>query len=173
MQTIQASELRNLMAVENLAEAVIIDVRTPGEYNSEHIDGTANVPLDEIERHIDNLRQYKHVYVHCASGNRSSQACAKLNTLGLDNIVNVAGGINAWKDAGFPIYRSTKATLPISQQVQVAAGSLVLVGVILSYAVNPLFALLSGFVGAGLTFAGFSGTCTMGLILARMPWNRA
>ena len=173
MQTIQASELRNLITAENLTEAVIIDVRTPGEYNSEHIDGTSNVPLDEIDRHIDNLRHYKHVYVHCASGNRSTQACEKLNTLGLDNIVNVAGGINAWKDAGFPIYRSTKATLPIPQQVQVAAGSLVLIGVILSYVVNPLFALISGFVGAGLTFAGLSGTCTLGLILARMPWNRA
>lgn len=173
MQTIQANQLRELIRQDNLGEAVIIDVRTANEYRNERIDGTANVPLDEIERHVDNLRQYKHVYVHCASGGRSSQACQKLNTLGLDNIVNVQGGINAWKDAGFPVYRSTKYTLPIQQQVQIAAGSLVLLGVILSTLVHPLWLGLSAFVGAGLTFAGVTGTCTMGLILARMPWNRA
>jgi rhodanese-related sulfurtransferase len=172
MQMIQANELRDLVRQDNLSEAVIIDVRTPSEYRSEHIDGASNVPLSEIDRHVENLRRYKHVYVHCASGNRSIQACEKLNSLGLDNLVNVAGGINAWKDAGFPIYKDKSAPLPIMQQVQVAAGSLVLVGVLMSLIVNPLWVLLSGFVGAGLTFAGFSGTCTMGLILARMPWNR-
>ncbi len=173
MQTIQANQLRDLIQQDNLSEAVIIDVRTPAEYQGEHIDGTSNVPLDEIERHVENLRGYKHVYVHCASGNRSTQACQKLDSLGLDNIVNVAGGISAWKDAGFPVYKNTKATLPIPQQVHVAAGSLVLTGVVLGFLVNPLFVLISGFVGAGLTYAGLSGTCMMGLLLARMPWNRA
>lgn len=172
MQTIEASQLRNLLKQDSLEDAVILDVRTPTEYAGERIDGTANIPLDEIERHVENLRRYKHVYVHCASGMRSTQACEKLNTLGLDNIVNVIGGINAWKDAGFPVYRSTKATLPINQQIQLAAGSMALTGGLLSF-VNGWFALIPVGVGLGLTYAGYSGTCMMGLLLTRMPWNRA
>ena len=172
MQSIQVDQLRQVMQQDQAGEAIILDVRTAGEYQAERIEGTANIPLDEINRHLDNLRGYKHVYVHCASGNRSNQACQKLDTLGLDNIVNVEGGINAWKQAGFPVYRSTRATLPIPQQVHVAAGSLVLTGVVLGTLVNPVFYGISAFVGAGLTFAGLSGTCMMGLLLARMPWNR-
>ena len=173
MQNIEVSHLKEVLNQDRAGEAIILDVRTAGEYQSEHIDGTANIPLNEIDRHVNNLRGYKHIYVHCASGNRSSQACQKLNTLGLDNIVNVEGGLSAWKQAGFPVYRSTRAVLPINQQVQVAAGSLILLGVTLGTLINPLFIGISAFVGAGLTFAGLSGTCTMGLILARMPWNRA
>jgi len=173
MQTIDVSQLRTVLGQDRAGDAIILDVRTAGEYQSEHIEGTANIPLSEIDNHTENLRHYRHIYVHCASGNRSSQACQKLNTLGLDNIVNVSGGISAWKQAGFPVYKSTRAILPINQQVQVVAGSLILLGVILSLLVHPALIGISAFVGAGLTFAGLSGTCTMGLILARMPWNRA
>ena len=173
MQTIQVNALKNVLSQERAGDAIILDVRTPAEYNGERIEGTANIPLDQINQHIDTLRDYKHIYVHCASGNRSSQACQKLGTLGLDNIVNVEGGISAWKDAGFPVFRSTKATLPIQQQVHIVAGSLAFTGAVLGLIINPAFVLISAFVGAGLTFAGVTGTCTMGLILARMPWNRA
>jgi hypothetical protein len=56
--------------------------------------------------------------------------------------------------------------------VQITAGSLVLIGVILGFAVSPWFFALSAFVGAGLTFAGISGTCAMASLLTVMPWNR-
>ena len=173
MQKIQVTQLKDVLNQDRAGEAIILDVRTSGEYQSEHIEGTANIPLSEIDRHIDNLKQYKHIFIHCASGNRSSQACQKLGTLGLDNIVNVEGGLSAWKQAGFPVYRSTRATLPINQQVHVAAGTLILSGMVLGTLINPALYGISAFVGAGLTFAGLTGTCTMGLILARMPWNRA
>jgi rhodanese-related sulfurtransferase len=173
MQQIQVSDLRTVLNQDRAGEAIILDVRTPGEYQSERIEGTANIPLSEIDRHLDNLRNYNHIYVHCASGARSSQACEKLNTLGLDNIVNVEGGLSAWKNEGFPVYRSTNAPLPLNQQVQVAAGSLILTGVTLGAIVNPIFMGISAFVGAGLTYAGLSGNCGMAILLARMPWNRA
>jgi rhodanese-related sulfurtransferase len=172
MQTVDVSQLRNMLQNETAADALVIDVRTPAEYRRENIVGVVNMPLDKIDEYVDDLRDYKHVYVHCASGNRSQQACQKLNTLGLNNIVNVTGGISAWKDAGFHTKENKSAPLPIMQQVQIAAGSLVLLGVLLSAFVTPYFVLLSAFVGAGLVFAGFSGTCTMGLILSRAPWNR-
>ncbi len=56
--------------------------------------------------------------------------------------------------------------------VQIAAGVLILLGVLLGYTVNGGFFLLSGAVGAGLTFAGVTGFCGMARLLATMPWNR-
>lgn len=58
------------------------------------------------------------------------------------------------------------------RQVQIAAGALVLLGVILGYGVAPGFFLISGVVGAGLLFAGISGFCGMARLLMKMPWNR-
>jgi len=172
MQAIQVNQLKQLLSEDNAADAIILDVRTRSEHAGERIVGATNIPLDEIEHHIDDLRHYKHIYIHCNSGNRSVQACQKLDSLGLNNLVNVEGGIQAWKQAGFPIFKNTKAPLPIMQQVQVAAGSFVVGGVALSQLVDPLFLAISGFVGAGLVFSGMTGTCTLGVILSRMPWNR-
>jgi rhodanese-related sulfurtransferase len=62
--------------------------------------------------------------------------------------------------------------LPLMRQVQIAAGLLVLLGVVLAVTVAPAFIGLSAFVGAGLTFAGLSGWCGMAQLLALMPWNR-
>lgn len=174
MQTINVNALRSLLHADHADDAVVIDVRTPSEYKGERILGTTNIPLDQVDRYLDKLRGYKHVYVHCASGNRSSQACAKLAQTGLDNIINVEGGISAWKDAGFStIVDSANKRLPVDQQTQVAIGSFVLAGVLLGTLVNPWFIALSALMGGGLIFAGLSGTCTLALLIARMPWNRA
>jgi hypothetical protein len=62
--------------------------------------------------------------------------------------------------------------LPLMRQVQIVAGSLVLLGLILSQTVAPASILLTGFVGAGLVFAGVSGFCGLARLLAVMPWNR-
>jgi rhodanese-related sulfurtransferase len=171
--SITVQELRNLLKEDRAADTLVLDVRTAAEFQQERIIGVTNIPLDELEKHVDKLRDYKHIYVHCASGNRSGQACQRLHQIGLDNIVNVDGGMQAWKSAGFPVFRKPGIAMPIGQQVQLAAGSLVVIGVLLALLVDPNFILLSGFVGAGLMFAGVSGTCTLGLLLARMPWNRA
>ena len=77
-----------------------------------------------------------------------------------------------WQQAGFDVRKLKGAPLPLMRQVQIAAGSLVLLGVILSQTVAPGWIWLSGFVGAGLTFAGISGFCGMARLLAAMPWNQ-
>ena len=77
----------------------------------------------------------------------------------------------ACAQAGLPLVRG-KQVISLERQVRIAAGSLVLTGVILGWFVHPIFFGLSAFVGAGLVFAGVTDTCGMGLLLARMPWNR-
>jgi len=62
--------------------------------------------------------------------------------------------------------------LDVMRQVQVTAGSLVLIGVLLGAFLNPWFLILSGFVGSGLMFAGLSGWCGMAKLLGNMPWNK-
>lgn len=172
MQTIRVETLKNLLNEDSAADTLIVDVRTRGEYRAEHILGVSNIPLDELNQHADQLQKYRHIYVHCASGNRSRQACQKLNELGLDNIVNVEGGMNAWKEAGFPYTSDKPGVIPIMRQVQLVTGALVLLGILLALLVHPNFVYLSAFVGVGLIYAGASGNCLMGELLGRMAWNR-
>ena len=112
-------------------------------------------------------------YVHPqASGNRTGVNCQRL----ADRIAGPAyvldGGLDAWKKAGLPTRIDAKAPLELMRQVQIAAGSLILLGVVLGYAVGSAFFLLSGFVGAGLILAGVTGFCGMARLLDKMPWNR-
>ncbi|EZJ38047.1 hypothetical protein AC93_2822 [Escherichia coli 2-005-03_S4_C2] len=81
-------------------------------------------------------------------------------------------GIDGWKKAGLPVAVNKSQPLPLMRQVQIAAGGLILIGVVLGYTVNSVFFLLSGFVGAGLLFAGISGFCGMARLLDKMPWNQ-
>ena len=83
----------------------------------------------------------------------------------------VTGGTLAWQEAGLPVERGTVKVISLERQVRIAAGSLVVIGVVLAKLVNPWFIGLSAFVGAGLVFAGITDFCGMGLLLARLPWN--
>ena len=149
----------------------LIDVRTPVEYREVHVGFARNVPLDRLDAiELTAGRNGSPLYVICRSGSRGQQACAKLSAAGYANVVNVEGGTQAWDQAGLPVVRGKKA-ISLERQVRIAAGSIVLLGVGLSF-VHPAFIGLSAFVGAGLIFAGITDTCGMGMILARMPWNQ-
>ena len=87
------------------------------------------------------------------------------------NVVNVEGGTLACVDAGLPVVRGKKA-MSIERQVRVAAGALVLLGVLLGGLVHPALYGLTALIGAGLVFSGITDTCGMGMLLARMPWNQ-
>lgn len=84
----------------------------------------------------------------------------------------IDGGTQACVACGLPTEQAQSNVIGIQRQVQISAGSLVLLGVILGTWLHPGWYGLSAFVGAGLTFAGLSNTCAMALLLARMPWNR-
>jgi rhodanese-related sulfurtransferase len=152
----------------------LIDVRTPLEFREVHLPIARNVPLDQLDPKV--LVQARSgssepLYVICKSGGRGQQACEKFIKAGFTDVVNVEGGTTACVAAGLPVVRGKKA-ISLERQVRIAAGALVLLGVIGSYTLHPYVVGLSAFVGAGLLFAGITDTCGMGMLLARMPWNR-
>ncbi|QDU39354.1 Inner membrane protein YgaP [Maioricimonas rarisocia] len=153
----------------------IIDVRTPAEFREVHASVARNVPLDRLDcEQVFSTRQApagEPLYVICRSGSRGRQACEKFVKSGYSNVVNVEGGTQAWEATGLPVVRGKK-TISLERQVRIAAGLLVLTGALLAFFVNINFVWLSAFVGAGLTFAGITDTCGMGMLLARMPWNQ-
>ncbi|GJQ28587.1 MAG: membrane protein [Phycisphaerae bacterium] len=157
-------------------EAVIIDVREPDEHAREHIAGACLVPLSSFdpERAAARAKPGQMLVMHCRSGRRSADAagrCATLTPKGW-RLVNMTGGIEAWKQAGLPVEVNTAAPrMSLMRQVQLTIGVGVLAGCALAWFVHPWFIGLAAFFGAGLVFAGLSGTCGLAAVLARMPWN--
>jgi len=166
-QRISARDLADQLAEQRVK---VIDVREPMEYAGGHIAGSLNVPLSRISQAA--LPSGPLVLV-CQSGNRSAQGVRTLLEAGIRQpIHDLEGGLPSWQQAGLPLRALKNAPMPLMRQVQIAAGSLVLLGLILSNLVAPAWILLSWFVGAGLVFAGVSGFCGMARLLALMPWNR-
>lgn len=156
--------------------ADLIDVRTPAEYAEVHAEGAKLAPLDKLDpQAVMSVRGGSAddpLFVICKSGGRSAKAVEKFHAAGFTNVLSVEGGTTAWEQAGLPVTRGTKKVISLERQVRIAAGSLVLFGVLLGWLVHPAFFALSGFVGAGLVFAGVTDWCGMGMLVARMPWNR-
>lgn len=150
----------------------LVDVRTPVEFREVHVTCARNVPLDQLDaaKLIAGRNESAPLYVICKSGGRGNQACEKIVGAGFKNVINVEGGTSAWAQAGLPVVRGQK-TMSLERQVRIAAGSMVLIGIGLSF-LHPYGIGLSAFVGAGLVFAGITDTCGMGMLLARMPWNQ-
>ncbi len=154
----------------------LIDVRTPVEFRECHIEFAENIPLDQLDpataMRKHNGEDDRPLYVICQAGGRGEKACHMFHQAGFENVVNVEGGTRACESTSLPLERGKKA-ISLERQVRIAAGTLVLAGAILAWLVHPSFLGLSAFVGAGLVFAGITDTCGMGMLLAKMPWNRA
>ncbi len=166
------------ISVNGLAElhdAEVIDVRTPVEYREIHANIARNIPLDSLDPEVvmtgRNSSAGEPLYVICHSGSRATKACERFLAAGFGNVVNVEGGTVAWEEAGLSVVRGKKA-ISLERQVRIAAGFLVMLGAVLGFFLHPYFIGLSAFVGAGLTFAGITDTCGMGMLLSKMPWNQ-
>ncbi|NJL89840.1 MAG: rhodanese-like domain-containing protein [Coleofasciculaceae cyanobacterium SM2_1_6] len=172
IQEINAATLQNWL---NENQVTLLDIREPGEYAGEKIAGAKLVALSKFNlRDIRLLEEQnqKQIVLYCQSGNRSGIAANKLLNAGFDQVIHLQGGLNNWKQAGYPTEISRNAPISIMRQVQIVAGTLVFTGTILGVLVSPWFLILSGFVGAGLIFSGVSGTCAMGMLLAKLPYNQ-
>lgn len=151
----------------------LIDIREADEFAHEHIAGAVSLPLSQVEQADVRLDAGRTAVFHCKSGMRTEANCVKLASRVDGDALILEGGLDAWKKAGLPVSSDATAPLPINRQVQITAGSLVLGGALLGTFVHPAGYALSGFVGAGLIFAGISGWCGMANVLAAMPWNKA
>ncbi len=171
VRTISPKQLHDSVSAGN--DVDLIDVRTAVEFREVHIPFALNLPLHEltVEKVADARKSASDtLYVICRSGSRGNQACEKLVAAGYHDVVNVEGGTQAWDQAGYGVTRGQK-TISLERQVRIAAGALVFIGSALAV-VDIRFVGLAAFVGAGLIFAGVTDTCGMGMMLARMPWNR-
>ncbi|CRZ13582.1 rhodanese-like domain-containing protein [Mycolicibacterium neworleansense] len=150
----------------------VIDVRTPGEFETAHIPGAYNVPLDLLQEHRDEIAQHldEDVVLVCRSGQRASTAGQTLRAAGLPNVSILDGGMTAWQDKGFGVRRGAQRW-DLERQVRLVAGSIVLSSVLGSIAA-PKLKWVAGAIGAGLTTAALTNTCAMGMMLAKLPYNR-
>ena len=84
---------------------VVLDVRTPAEYAEGHLPGAVLVDYraPDFTEKVAKLDKSKTYLVHCAAGVRSAKACTKMEGLGLTNLINLEGGVSAWKEAGKPL----------------------------------------------------------------------
>jgi len=151
----------------------LIDVREPFEFGPERIAGARNVPLSRFDPdEVRSIAGDRRPVFYCRTGRRTVDAARRFAVPG-DPAHHLAGGIEAWKATGLPVERAAGAPrIDVMRQVQITAGSLVLLGVVLGLTVSPWLVGLSAFVGAGLVFAGLSGWCGMAMLLGAMPWNR-
>jgi rhodanese-related sulfurtransferase len=154
------------------AGAVLIDIRDADEYARERIPDARLVPIGTIGYTALPTAGASAVVFHCRSGNRTSAHAEKLSGAAGCDAYLLDGGIDAWKRAGLQVITDKEKPLELQRQVQIAAGLLVLAGVVLGSTVATAFNFLAGFVGAGLMFAGLTGTCALARVLQLMPWNR-
>lgn len=175
LQTINAQDALSL--IKN-GEAVLIDVREPDEFKAEHIAYALSVPLSSLDEDFKflDIPKDKTILFQCFKGTRGQTACERIEESDQcpNKIMNIEGGIEAWKENNFPIISNvSKASvgIPIMRQVQIIAGGLVAILVLLGFAGITLAFIIAGLVGTALFFAGLTGWCGLAMLLAKMPWN--
>lgn len=151
--------------------AVLVDVRLPAEHRRLHAGPAKSVPLEAVTNDPSLQTAAGPVFLICQTGGRSAKAYEALAGKGLSDLYSVEGGTAAWEAVGLAVVRGA-GMISIERQVRIGAGMLVLVGTLLGLFVHRGFLGIPLFVGGGLTFAGVTDWCGMGLLLARMPWNR-
>ncbi|MCM0677344.1 rhodanese-like domain-containing protein [Micromonospora phytophila] len=168
--TIDPATLREL--IDSGRPPRLLDVRTPAEFETAHVPGAYNVPLDLLREHRDELRNHldEDVVLICRSGVRATQAGQALAEAGLPNLKILGGGMLAWQASRAPI-RQGRPRWDLERQVRLVAGSIVLVSIAASVFV-PGLKWVAAFIGAGLTVAALTNTCTMGMLLGKLPYNR-
>lgn len=169
--SITATQLRKLIESPNAPR--LVDVRTPAEFESSHISGSLNVPLNVLDEHGDEIAQrlrQDDVVLVCRSGQRSTKAQALLRNAGLTSGRVLENGITDWEGQGFEVDRGAQRW-DLERQVRLVAGSVVLSSVLGSVAIPPL-KWVAAAIGGGLTYAALSNTCAMATALSKLPYNR-
>lgn len=166
---LDVESLRGLL--DRRSDVILLDVRSPGEFASVHIEGSHNLPLDLLQEHVGDVVQRVQgpLAVICAQGVRSEQAGRSLSRAGAPDVRVLDGGIQAWEADGGDVIRGD-GTWAMDRQVRLVAGSIVLAGVLASV-VRPKTKWISAAVGAGLTYSAISNSCAMAKVLGYLPYN--
>lgn len=168
IQNVSAEQLHQWIKDD---EAVLVDVREPAEFANTHIQHSTLLPLGKITAN-DLPSTDKKIVIYCQKGARGNSACVKVTAENERIVYNLEGGIVAWQAKGLPVNKGQSKTIPLDRQAQITIGGFVLAGSAAAFLANPLYIVVPVFFGAGLLFAGISGTCPLSLVLAKMPWNR-
>jgi rhodanese-related sulfurtransferase len=168
--TLDVTELRGLLA--SASPPRVLDVRTPGEFEGVHIPGAYNVPLDFLREHRDEILSHldDQVVLVCRSGQRATQAEQTLSAAGLANVHILDGGMTAWEAHGGAVNRGSRRW-DLERQVRLVAGTIVALSILVSIVV-PGMKWLAFAMGAGLAITAVTNTCLMGMMLAKLPYNR-
>lgn len=168
--TIDALELRRMRSEDPAVH--VIDVRTPGEFETGHIEGSYNVPLDLLGEHAGDFAGLDHnVVLVCQSGARATKALDQLVATGTSNLRLLQGGIDAWSASGARVVRTNQTRWAMERQVRLVAGLAVVAGIVAGTRL-PATRAVSAAVGAGLTLSAVTNTCGMASVLAKLPYNR-
>lgn len=170
VSTVAVAEAQALIEQPN---TLVLDVRSPGEFESTHIDGAINIPVDRLDPHLREIVAGVGgtLLLVCQAGGRAEQAATKLTREGKQDVVLLAGGMNAWQSAGAPVQRTGAEKWGLERQVRLVAGSIVFTAVVGSIWV-PALKWVAGAIGMGLAFAAVSNTCMMGMLLSKLPYNQ-
>jgi rhodanese-related sulfurtransferase len=176
MSTDTHARLVNVTETRRLLEepsSLVLDVRSPGEFETSHIHGAVNIPIDRVDSHLREIVSAAGgtMVLVCQSGGRAEQAAGKLGPAGLDHLVLLEGGMNAWEAAGAPVEHGDTQRWSLERQVRLVAGSIV-AGSVLASTAFPKAKWVAAGIGSGLTFAAVSNTCMMGNLLSRLPYNQ-
>ncbi|WIY06605.1 rhodanese-like domain-containing protein [Amycolatopsis mongoliensis] len=170
MSSLDVASARHLVA--NNPDTLVVDVRTPAEFGTAHIPGAVNLPVDQVDTHLRRIVADAggRMILVCQGGSRAERCQRVLAAAGLADTTVLEGGMNAWAASGAPITRGVPRW-SLERQVRLAAGGIVLLSVVVSLWWPPA-RFLAGLVGAGLALAAVTDTCVMGLLLAKLPYNR-
>lgn len=155
--------------------ALLIDIRDTDAWQLEHIQGALSLPFPCSESgvlsHLPLMG--KQVVFYCQTGQRTAALAARLKVMAHGaEVCMLKNGLNGWKKAQFITVFNPSLPLPLSRQVQMLAGFMIMAGVLLGSAFSYYFYFLPSLIGAGQIFAGVTGWCGMARLLGRLPWNR-
>ncbi len=165
-------DLKEMIAVGD-EKTLFLDVRSAEECYAAFVPGFVNIPTAELGKHEQALVRFERYVVLCASGMRARQAASNLEQLFPGKEVMVLkGGLNSVAQGAEKELSRAGRILPVQQQMQIGAGSMIILATLLGTLVNPAAYLLAGGIGFGLLYAGCTGRCSVSRMLAHMPWNK-
>ncbi len=169
--TVDPAALRAELATN--PDTLLVDVRTPAEYQAAHIDGAINLPLDQVDAHLRRIVADAggRMVLVCQAGGRAVTAAGMLTGAGMSDVAVLDGGMNAWVAAGAPVARAETRTWALERQVRLVAGSMIAASVAASVRF-PRLRFLAGAIGAGLATAAVTDSCLLGTLLMKLPYNR-